>query len=112
MNPDKNKLKGTQCYQHSAGVVHVEGWNNNKPFLVLTENSYYDSGESWGYTYYKLASIDTKEEAHKKAAEINAKYGLPLFFDDKGSVNLLQTLRQQFPLMEQYFKKESATAAN
>lgn len=109
MKTSKDILKKTQCFKHSFGVIHIENWFDGKPMLVLTESSFYDTGEGWGYTYYKCGTIETMEQAQKIKTELNEKFNLPLFMDGEASQDFIGSLRAEYPMLNEYFKEPATT---
>lgn len=89
-------MKQQWSYTHSIGFIHIENWNNGKPFLIVTEDKYYNK-EHHGYNYYKLGvTLNTAEEACVMCDSINNRYSFPKSFDSKSSQSVLLKLQDEF----------------
>jgi hypothetical protein len=93
--PNETIMKNEWTYQHSIGVISVQGWGD--PFLVVTESKFWDN-QSWGYNYYKLGvsfsdESQAKIEADKLNSELNCK---AKYFSSDESQNFLLALQQRF----------------
>lgn len=76
----KEMIKGQWSFKYSFGCVHVESWG--KPFLVLTDHSYNEYGESWGYNYQRTGiTFDTPEECREYAKQLNEDNNFPMYFN-------------------------------
>lgn len=81
-------------YKHEFGVIFVETWG--RPFLVITENKYFD-GDHHAYTYYRLGEqYDKLELAKFHAKDLNKKYDLPRIFNSAQSQDFLLHLQKEF----------------
>ena len=79
-------------------MINVEGWGD--PFLVITEDSYYD-GDHYGYNYRKLETTFTNLETAKYEVEIlNKRHNLPKFFTPEESEAFLLELQVKYPEAE------------